>query len=191
MAIGSIVKGSTALTNNTPNGSYPGSVLSDWVNVHDSLAATAATSTVLKTLLTNASANTHYCRVPAGATRCLVRARYSIGATAFSTQPLVKLYSIFDTQYDKNTGTEAAPAFANDGTVRWMRIDAATIAAAGFQLTVAPSTDSLDTTYGYGDPYDLTGFDLKGGAYLGMLVSQAAVVSGGAGTVWGQVLFLN
>lgn len=173
----------------------PGSVLSDWATIHDSLAAMAATGTVLKIVLTVADSNVHIARVPAGCTRVRLRARYAIAVTALSTQPVIQAYVIYDPSVVMAIPL-GIPTLVNDGSVRVERIDAITFAAAGTTAQCTPATDLLDAAFGYGDPCvnaitTGTSFDLNGGAWFFALVKTAAVVSGGAGAVNLQAQFLN
>lgn len=197
MALGAITTGGVVLAG-AGRAEYPSSVLTDYADtLHDSLAATASTATVLKTPLTASSTNMHLVRVPQGAMRIRIRCRYVIAMTAVSTMAKVQLYSIFDPGFTLVTlSTANVPTLATDGTLQAERIDAQTIAAAATTVPCAPGTDTLDASFGYGDPAintltSGTSFDLNGGAWVLALVQTAAVVSGGAGAITLRCSFLN
>ncbi len=187
MAIGAILNGNTLKRSGSD---VPSSTRSDWVVANENLKATAATATELRKPLTFATSHVRVVRVPQDATRVLIRPRYEVAVVSMTTAPAVKLYSIFGEA--SNTGTESAPVFATDGTVRTLRIDASGVqATASTTLTITPATDQADGTYGYGDITDMDGYDLKGGSFLLVLTGTAGVINSGSGAIDAQVLFLN
>lgn len=126
----------------------------------------------------------HWVKVGTNVTRALVRARMAVGATV-AGNPIVRVIGAYGTP-------DTSGAFADDGTVRFLRLDNADANAAGLTLTLASSGTGLmqDGTYAYSDPMpDLTGIDLKGCNYVGVAVEDNADVN--SGTVPIQLLFLN
>lgn len=152
-----------------------GASKSDWFTFHDNLLATASDATVLKQPLTAAVTTCHPAKVPAGATRLLVRVAYSIATTVVGTSPAIKLYSIFS----EPTLTLGLPSWANDGTVNAMRIDAATNVAASTPITCTLATDQSDAAFFYSDPISLTAIDALNGSYILPLVGTAGAITTG------------
>lgn len=183
MAIGAVIGGS---------GSGVGpivttaSVKSSWIVCHDNLKATAETSTVLLTPWNTATSAAHWVKIPDACTRVLIRARCLVGISSVSTQPVVKLY-VTDGTPNSSGAISGTPTASNFGEIT--RIDNADALAAGLTLTLATTGTNLeDATYAYSDPYDLTGFDCKGGSYFLMLTSTATNADV---AVVGQCRFLN
>lgn len=179
---------------------HQASVRGQWVQVNDDLE-TADTANLLKPW--NITRTTfHWAEVPQWATRVLVRARIDLAATTFTTSPVVRMVGAHLRNVDTQTGDNSVKlnqAFSGTSTdansAAFLRLDAAAANAAGVTLSVASAktTMFIDTAgYIYCDPPDLTGYDVKGSRYVGMMVETAAVVTGGASNgVFGDILFLN
>lgn len=160
----------------------PTSVRSGWMTIHSDLTQAAETTALLRPA--TAGATYPLLTEIGNITRVMVRARY-LQASTLTTNPVVRLIAV--------NGPDLATAgtLLDDGTYDFTRIDQTSgdFNGAGITLTIETSTDARDTTYRYTDPYDMTGFDLKGGRWLLGLTETAAVVS--AGSVQLQVKPLN
>jgi len=164
------------------------SVKGFWFVCHDNLEAAAETTGLLQPFGITTS-SFHWVKVPDGATRVLVRARNDAAATTFTTSPVVRIIGMDGVPTDAGSFSGTA-GNANFGEPT--RLDNADANAAGVTLTLAATTNLEDASYEYGDPPDLTGYDLKGCSYVGMVVETAANVTGGAAHgVVGQMRFLN
>lgn len=144
-------------------------------------------------------------KVPDGAVRCLIRGRNDAVATTFTTDPVVRMIGAFPTlpgrEADKaivDSGFSGTPGQTNHA--EFLRLDSIDANAAGVTIDFSATTNLEDATYEYTDVPaangeglgGLTGFDLKGATYVGMMVETAASVTGGASNVVrGEVLFLN
>lgn len=175
------------------------SVRGAWTQINDDLE-TADTANLLKPW--NISRSTFgWLIVPDWATRVLVRAKIDLASTTYTTSPVVRMVGAFPTNADIATARNkilATPGFSGTAgdanAAEFLRLDAPAANATGVTLSVtaAKTTMFIDTAgYIYCDPPDLTGYDLKGSGYLGMMVETAAAVTGGAANgVFGEVLFL-
>lgn len=177
---------------------YAGYAQTDWVVVHSDLTATAETSTVLRTPATYSNSNVKPIRVPPWANRLLARLRYSVGITGITTAPAVSFYGV----YGPESGyTESTGAFANDGTMRFARIDSATMSTAGSSFAIDGTNDIRDSVYKYsniigetsGTAYAMgVGFDLRGCSWvLPLTATAAATIAGTGSTVQMEVAFIN
>jgi hypothetical protein len=154
-----------------------------WFTIHDDLEQAAYSATILSTPATITDSNFHWGRVPDGASRILLRARYSIGGTA-PTNPVLYLLGAY--------GVPATDgSFANDGAVVFMRLDAVGTAAAGFTFTLVAAGAGLmkDATYAYSDPVSLTLTNLNGANYVGVGIATAGALTGG--TIQCLAMFSN
>lgn len=177
---------------------YAGYAQTDWVVVHSDLTATAQTSTVLNTPATYSNSAVKPCRVPPWANRVLARLRYSVGITGITTAPQVCLYGV----YGPESGyTESTGAFANDGTMRFARIDSAAQSTTGSEFSIDGTNNIRDSVYKYstilGDASGTNlamgcGFDLRGCSWVLPLTSRAAATIAGTGsTVQLEIAFIN
>jgi hypothetical protein len=176
---------------------YAGYAQTDWVVVHSDLTATAETSTVLRTPATYSNSNVKPIRVPPWANRLLARLRYSVGITGITTAPAVSFYGV----YGPEAGyTESTGAFANDGTMRFARIDA-NMSLSGTSFTIDGTNDVRDSLYKYstilgevsGSAVSLgVGFELRGCSWvLPLTATAAATITGTGSTVQMEVAFIN
>lgn len=119
----------------------------------------------------------HWVRVPAGTTRVLCRAKCAIATTAVGTSPVVILVGALDT----TSGSKTDCANVTDGTVQFLRLDAATWAASGQTLTfnATPTTSNSynDAAYFYSDVISLTATDLQGCEWVGVPVITASATT--------------
>lgn len=176
MAIGALKETSGISPANAPGLVATGSVqIGPWITIHDDAEATPSTAAVLIRPLSETSANVHAVKVPAGATRVMVRARWAV-AGAVTTSPIIRAYGVYG-------AINSSGWFADDGTVHLVRIDRNATGAGGVTVTVDATNDLRDTTYSYsanaihtddGTPW----FDCKGAQYVFVLVSTAGNVVG-------------
>ena len=173
-----------------------------WVTIHGNIAATASTATVLLRPLSETSSNVRIMRVPSGAVRIRIRARYT-AAINVTTAGIVRVYGLTpplepSTEFTATvTDTTSTFSFADDGTTGVDRVDADTANAAGVTLSPIASplaTNIRDSTYSYSDVFPARstpsmGYDLAGASYVMLLVEQAAVLGSGSGIV--QAMFIN
>lgn len=154
----------------------------DWIVANDD-AETAQSATDLLRPAAIDDSVFHWVKVGPNATRVLVRARQAVGATV-TTSPVVRIIGAFGSIASDGT-------FADDGTVRFLRLDSADWNATGVTLTLVSSGTGLnrDTSYAYTDVSTLDGYDMKGANYIGIAVETAANVN--SGTVPIEVLFIN
>lgn len=157
--------------------SYPCSIRGAWHVLHNDLTATAETSTVLLNPATYAGTSVYPAEVSAG-TRLLIRARMKATVTTVTTVPEVCLFGGWGPE---TAFTEATGAFTTTGDVTWSRLDNPAAGSAGITLNLT-NTGYRDSTYYYGDIYDISGTDLLGARWLLGLTKTAAVVSGGSDT---------
>lgn len=111
--------------------------------------------------------------IPAGVSRFLIRLRYPVATTTFTTQPIIRLVG---------TDVNGVP----------LRLDATDSTATGITFS-ASATALRDASFYYSPPYDRTGFDLLGCRTLYVLPSTAAAFTDGstAQAVAAMVLFLS
>lgn len=177
---------------------YAGYAQTDWIVVHSDLTATAETSTVLRTPATYSNSNVKPCRVPPWANRVLARARYSVGITAIATPAAVSLYGV----YGPESGyTESTGAFANDGTMRFMRLDSNLMSINGTAYGIDGTNNIRDSLYKYTDVNGEIsganlqvgcGFDLRGCSWvLPLTTTAAASITGTGSTVQLEIAFVN
>lgn len=155
--------------------SYPCSVRGVWTLLHNDLTATAETSTVLLNPATYASTAVYPAEVTAG-TRLLLRCRMLATVTTVTTAPEVCIFGGWGSEsaYTESTGT-----FTTDGTVTWSRLDNPAAGSSGITMPLS-ATGYRDTTYRYGDIYDISGTDLLGCRWIIALTKTAGAVSGAA-----------
>lgn len=177
---------------------YAGYAQTDWVVVHSDLTAAATSTTVLRTPATYSNSNVKPCRVPPWANRVLTRLRYSVGITGITTAPAVSLYGVWgpESGYTESTG-----AFANDGTMRFARVDSNTMTVTGTTYLIDGTGDIRDSVYKYssiigeyaGTAYGMgVGFDLRGCSWvLPLTTTAAATIAGTGSTVQLEIAFIN
>lgn len=194
MAIGAAIKNiATRLLGLTPV--VTGSVqIGPWQTIHDDFEASASSAAELIRPFSVTSANVHAVRVPAGATRVMVRCRWT-AAGAVTTSPVIRAYGAY-CPAGGNPGTlNSSDWFDDDGTYQVVRIDRNATGAGGVTVTLDATNDLRDTTYSYsanaihtddGTPW----FDCKGASYVFVLCSTAGNVAG-AQTGVIQAAFLN
>lgn len=140
----------------------------------------------------NSDAYVKWIEVPPGVTRILLRVKMPVATISnVGTAPLISVIGAWRTT---DAATITASSTPVDGSIEYMRLDAATAAAAGTSLvptgTVTTSKYFNDATYYYSDPIDLTGYDLKGCDYVTVCVPTIAATTG-AGAMPIEALFLN
>lgn len=126
--------------------------VTQWHTIHDDCTETAQSAAQLLRPATYSSTNIHPIRVPASANRVLLRLRYSVDITAL-TGITYAVYAVhgLDSGFTASTG-----AFADDGSVQFMRIDQNLSTQTGGYFPAAYPTltgdiqDLRDTTYRYG-----------------------------------------
>lgn len=177
---------------------YSGYAQTDWIVVHSDLTAAATSTTVLRTPATYSNSNVKPCRVPPWANRVLSRLRYSVGITGITTAPAVSLYGVWgpESGYTESTG-----AFANDGTMRFARVDTNAMSVTGTTYTIDGTNDIRDSVYKYssiigeysGTAYGMgVGFDLRGCSWvLPLTTTAAATIAGTGSTVQLEIAFIN
>ena len=181
MAIGVVINGNVGTGG--AGAFVPCSARGSWTTVNED-AETAQSATDLLRPAAIDDAVFHWMKVGDGTSRCMVRARQAVAATV-TTSPVVRVFAAYGTP-------DSSGAFADDGTVKFCRLDNVDWNAAGLTLTLVTSGTGLnrDTSYAYTDVMpDLTGLDLKGAWYIGVAVETAANVD--TGTVPIEVLLLN
>lgn len=196
MAIGDLKGGNGAFTGGFV---HTASVRGQWQQVNDDLETAEAAADLLKPW--NITRSTfHWCKVPEWATRVLVRGKIDLASTTYTTAPVVRLVGAFPFDLSTNgLDTIRKSGFSGVATdvngAEFLRLDAATANATGPTIPIAASKTTMfidSTGYIYTDPIDLTGYDVKGAWYVGLMVETAAVVTGGASNgVFGELLFLN
>lgn len=169
------------------------STQTNWQTVNADLQ-TADTANLLKPQLVSRAAVT-FLEVPSNATRMLIRGRNLIGMSATGTPTaVIRVFGASNGSPSLTSTTTpwGANPTAMNGAV-WMRLDIADVNAAGLSITFATSAAAVnleDGTYGYTDPVDLTGIDLKGCSWICVLVETACAVTGSA-AVDAQIKFIN
>lgn len=161
---------------------YPTSTKGEWVTCHTNLAATASTAANLSTPYNAADTNAVWIKVPE-CTRVVLRAKCAVGVSAVAASPIVYVYGV-DTKGDVTAST--IPSDATIGPV-----GAKTLTGTAVTLTLAAAsanTNIKDATYLYSAESDP--LDLKGAAYLLVLVQTAASLTSG-GTPVCEAKFLN
>lgn len=158
---------------------YPISVKSQWFTLHADLEQTADAGAVLIAPFTSTNSGLRLVPVPAGATRLLIRAKYTTAGTA-PTNPVVRIMGL---DAHSTAGT------LDTTTTGILRLDNADNAAAGKTLTMTVATDIGDGTNSYTNTSILDGIDLQGCAAVLALVETAAALT--SGTVLLQGRFLN
>lgn len=190
------------VTTGAANVAVPTTAHGVWLTIHNDITATAATAAQLLRPLSVTSSNVRIVRVPSGAVRVRIRARYT-AAVNVTTAAIVRVYGLTPPLEPSSeftatvTDTSTTFSFADDGTTGIDRVDADTANAAG--VTLSPIASPLganirDGTYSYSDvfPYRSTpsmGYDLAGASYMMALVEQAAVLGSGAAVL--QAMFIN
>lgn len=175
---------------------HPVSVRGLWQVANSDLETADSATNLLKPHLVT-RADVYWLRTPTGATRVLMRGRNDAAATTFTTDPVVRIIGAFPTKPGReaevaitDSGFSGTPGDANHA--EFMRLDNADAGATGITLDHSATGNIEDASYEYTDLPDLTGYDLKGATYVGMLVETAAAVTGGAANaVFGMYLFLN
>lgn len=186
MAIGSLIRIGLQMLGLTPvvSGSAQ---CGPWLAIHDNFEAAAASAAELIRPLSVTAAEVHAVKVPPGATRVMIRARWT-AAGAVTTSPVIRAYGVYG---EKNS----SDWFADDGTAHVVRIDRNATGAGGVTVTLDATNDLRDSTYSYsanaihtddGTPW----FDCKGANYIFVLCSTAGNVAG-AQTATLQAAFLN
>ena len=166
-----------------------------WVICHDD-CKTAESATELLRPATIANTRFHWVR-RGNATRVIIRARVDAALSAVATHPVVRIYSAFDNGYSDAGGDGLivpAGTMPDTGTVRVLRVDSINADDAGITLTLPVGTTNTtrirDASYFYSSPHSLTGTDLLGGDYFGVVVATAASVTDGT-TVPIEALLIN
>lgn len=170
MALGTVAN--VGLSGFTHDPVVTGSGKGGWATCIASALATANSAGELLQPLSITNSNNVPVKLGPGVTRVAVRARYNTGVTVVGTSPVVRLFAVYA---DPSSG-----AFANDGTVKFVRIDAQS--GAGVTLTCDTTNDVRDATYKYSALVTfsgLTAVDMLGGWYLIAVLETAAVLTGG------------
>lgn len=186
MAIASLVRaGVSWLSGRTAPGSSR--ILAPWQTIHENFESSAASAAELIRPLSVTSSDVHAVTVPEGASRMMVRARWT-AAGAVTTSPVVRVYGVYGT-------LNSSDWFADDGTAQIVRLDRNTTGAGGVTITLDATNDLRDTTYSYsanaihsdtGEPW----MDCKGAPYAFVLCSTAGNVAGAQSATL-QCAFLN
>ena len=192
MAIGIAVQLGCPTIDSGPT-TYSTSCLGSWTTVNDDATVTQ-TAAEMNRPATITNTNLHWARVSGRGWRMLIRAKYRADVTAV-TSGFVRVYGAFG-----NPNTSGA--FADDGTINFMRLDAGTNNATGKAIALvlaSGATLTRDTTFLYSDPTagSLARVDALGSWYLTVMSSGvdatqfAASGSATSNAVALQVLFLN
>lgn len=196
MAIGAYIKASVRVAKGSAI-MHQASVRGTWYQANDNLEAAQSAGELLSPA-SIALSTFHWVRVPDGATRILYRAKSDVAATTVVTSPIVQIWGAYgiigeDGSFSTTAGTQAlsgTDAAAN--FARFLRLDGITSGATGVTLTLAVTGVLNDASYRYHEVADLTGVDLKGAEYVGIIVATAGSLTGGASNgVYGEILFIN
>lgn len=172
----------------------------EWAIIHADLKAAKPADSVLLRPATYSDSNVTPVRVPPTASRVLLRARYATAISAVATNPIVSVYGV----YGPESGyTESTGAFADDGTMRFVRLDIAMgysgNTTGAYSCAMDATNDLRDGTYKYGaiagdyagnNPAWAAGLDLRGCKWLFALTTTAASVTG-AGAVQLEAGFIS
>ena len=162
----------------------PVSTGGSWVIAHDDCKTAESAAELLNPL---SIANTRFHWVRRGhATRVFIRARVDAALSAVATHPIVRIYGAFDngSNSQQDEGLILADGTApTDGTVRVLRLDSLNTDDTGITLTLpvgtANTTRFKDSNYSYSSIHSITGTDLIGADYFGVVVVTAASVTNG------------
>lgn len=171
---------------------YPASVKGVWSTIHNSLIATASTADNLTKPYNLADTNAIWVPVPENATRCVIRAKCLVALSAVTTSPVIYVYGMWTNSIGAQalkTG-DSVPADASFDRIDVT--DPATTTATGLTLTFdTPANDNniVDATYLYANK--TTAIDLKGAAYVSILVKTAGAGLTNGGTPTAEIMFLN
>lgn len=166
-----------------------------WVIAHDD-CRTAESSAELLNPLNIATTRFHWVW-RGNTTRVLIRARVDAALSAVATHPIVRIYGAFDNGSNSQFGEGLITADGTaptDGTVRVIRLDSQHTDDAGITLTLpvgtTNSTRFKDSNYSYSSVHSITGTDLLGADYFGVVVVTAASVTNGT-TIPIEVMGVN
>jgi hypothetical protein len=150
------------------------------VTVCTNTAGTIGDATDMLNPLNFSSTICNWIKIDEDIDRVFLRVRRAVGTTVVTTSPVVKVYGVFaDTPPDSSTNQ-----FANDGTIPYARIDAATTAA-GTTLTCVVATDQRDSAYQYSDwvgyTHPVSGIkgDTAGASYILVMLTTASNFTNG------------
>lgn len=185
MALATVVKANTA-------GNGSGSVTTTsrkgtWVTAISNAKGTAMTSTERLTPLSITANYIVPIAVGADVSTILIRGKYNRDATGGTHTGIVRVFAIYGNPDD-------TPAFANDDTVKFHRIDADNDSA-GLTLSIDTTNNLRDSAWKYTAPASIAfaqTANLMGAWHLLVILETASDVSGGttsAATV--EVLLLN
>lgn len=170
---------------------YAAYAQTEWAIIHTDLKAAKPADSVLLRPATYSDTNVRPVRVPPTACRVLLRARYATAISLVGTNPIMAVYGV----YGPESGyTESTGAFADDGTMRFIRLDlsigysGATTGA--YSCGMDATNDLRDGTYKYGaiagdyagnNSAVASGLDLRGCKWVfALTVTPASVTGAGA-----------
>lgn len=159
----------------------PASAKGDWADAIANIEATAQSAAELVRPLSTSSTNVVPVKIGDSCTRILLRAKYPTGS-AITTSPVVRVFALYG-------DPTSAGVFADDGTVKFLRLDATGGTTAGITITLDTTNDLKDSTYQYSSPWSLDLLDARGAKWILVLLETAAVHAGAGGTI--EVLGLN
>lgn len=150
------------------------------IQVHDD-ARTAQSSAEMLRPAVVASTLFHWVRRGLDTTRIILFARQPVGATV-TASPVVRVFGAYGLGGAPIAPDPTTGNFADDGSVRFVRLDNTAANAAGVTMLLSSGGSGLarDTSFAYSNPVpDLDGLDLKGCEWYGVMVQTAAAYSAG------------
>jgi len=155
-----------------------------WLTCNSNMLAAQSAGELLSPA-TIATSTFAWVKVPTNVTKVLVRARFAINTTVITTSPVVRIVG----GYDPSNLVGDDGVVPNTGTVQFLRLDTGTWAGTGVTCTCSVTTNVKDTSYFYSDLTSITGYNVLGADFVGVLVSTAGAIT--TGTVMeAQLLFL-
>lgn len=172
-----------------------GSARGQWVTINADCKQVQTSAHVLNITGVSSDAYLYWIEVPPGVTRMLLRAKLPVAVTAVTQAPVIRVVGVWRAA-DASAITDAG-AVPSDTTILTMRLDNATADATGVTLMATTAAAGVnanvfqnDATYYYGNPIDLTGYDLLGCDWVAVPVITAMTTTG-AGACPIDALFLN
>lgn len=171
---------------------YPASVKGIWTTIHNSLIATESTAANLAKPYNLSDTNAVWVAVPDNCTRCVIRGKCAVALSAVTTSPVIYVYGMYTNSIGGSALTTGSSVPADASFKRIDVTDPAAVTSTGLTLTFAAASSNAniqDATYLYSN--ETTAIDLKGAAYVSILVKTAGAGLTNGGTPTAEIMFLN
>jgi len=165
MAIGSLKKANVKNTGNAESVAYV-TPKGQWLTVNDDAYTAEVSNTLLKPM-TIANSTFHAVQIPPNVNKILVRMLWPLSGLDPTSVPNIRAFGIY-------TDGQPISVMGTDGTgLQFVKLNVVTWVATDLSLSIGTTTSCQDTVWMYSEVASITGYNILGADYLGVMSTLA------------------